>query len=501
MYIKNHFYWFLPGTLHFVIIVKSDITPGFIYHTADQKRRSIMDLFGFLYKIEELNNNYSFLNFRERYIRLYSLIMVAVAITLIMSFHCLDYILELENLKELLFIRSATCMLLFIIGITVYSSAPNRILNKIQVYTGFYILSVFSGFISHYAGIGGSSYWGGLNFMLIFWLTLVPFTYRELILNSIFFVIIYDVIILVLNPGPIHWNKIIEYHYFFSGTIMLGSVVAYLANANAARLYTNQKELETEKAKLTLRNETIEYGIALARKIQSQLIPRPDPTDYIYSLYRPMQEVGGDLYDFVRFKNSDKIGVFISDVSGHGVPAAFITSMIKTTIHQSGRRKENPAELMYYINEVLHNQTAENFITAFYGIFDPAARSILYSNAGHPNPFVITDRGINQLPKGNNTALALFSNEELEFNDKSYHNFEEIIQPDSKILFYTDGLTETCPVNGQAFFEDEMIENILVQSRILPARLFIDRLYSGLISFRGRDSFEDDVCMVCLDVI
>ena len=57
MYIKNHFYWFLPGTLHFVIIVKSDITPGFIYHTADQKRRSIMDLFGFLYKIEELNNN------------------------------------------------------------------------------------------------------------------------------------------------------------------------------------------------------------------------------------------------------------------------------------------------------------------------------------------------------------------------------------------------------------------------------------------------------------
>ncbi|MEI7652004.1 MAG: DUF1501 domain-containing protein, partial [Verrucomicrobiota bacterium] len=83
-----------------------------------------------------------------------------------------------------------------------------------------------------------------------------------------------------------------------------------------------------------------------------------------------MEEVGGDFYDFINFRDSEKIGIFISDVSGHGVPAAFITSMIKTTILQSGERKENPAELLTYINDLLHNQTGGNFITTFYGIFN-----------------------------------------------------------------------------------------------------------------------------------
>ncbi len=260
-------------------------------------------------------------------------------------------------------------------------------------------------------------------------------------------------------------------------------------------------ELEIERNKLRSKNDILEGDIALAKKIQLQLIPEPNPTDYIYSLYKPMHEVGGDLYDFIRFDNSNKIGIFISDVSGHGVPAAFITSMIKTTILQSGNRKENPAELLHYINEVLNNQTAGNFITAFYGIYNPDTKSILYANAGQPQPYIITESHVDQLPKGKSTFLALFSNSLISEFGKSYQNFEETLPANSKLLLYTDGLTEACPIDSNVFFEDDIMMEVFMKNRNLTSKLFINKLYDSLIAFRGDDSFEDDVCLVCLDVI
>ena len=241
--------------------------------------------------------------------------------------------------------------------------------------------------------------------------------------------------------------------------------------------------------------------INLAKKIQDQLIPSTAPADYIYSLYKPMESVGGDFYDFIRFDNSDNIGIFISDVSGHGLPAAFITSMLKTTILQSGSRKDNPAELLNYINNVLYGQTAGNFITAFYGIYNPAEKTIRYANAGHPQPYLITDENIFQLQKGTSTAIALFPHSLLSESGKTYVNFEKKLQSNSKLLFFTDGLTETTPVNNYklSFDSADMIE-FFIENRMHPCRMFIEGLYRKLVKHRRSDSFEDDICLICIDV-
>ncbi len=259
-------------------------------------------------------------------------------------------------------------------------------------------------------------------------------------------------------------------------------------------------ELESERYLLSEKNKIIENDIFLAKTIQQGLIPRYSPVSYISSFYKPMAVVGGDFYDFIKFRESNKIGIFISDVSGHGVPAAFITSMLKTTILQSGNRKENPAELLSYINEVLQDQTAGNFITAFYGIFDPEKKTLLYANAGHPVPYIITDDVITQLPKGGSTALAFFTNSFLEESNKAYRNFEEILPESSKLFLYTDGLTEACHIDNNIFFEDESMLEIFNENKNLSPQLFIENLFKGLITFRGDDSFEDDVCLVCIDV-
>ncbi len=259
-------------------------------------------------------------------------------------------------------------------------------------------------------------------------------------------------------------------------------------------------ELESERYLLSEKNKIIENDIYLARTIQQGLIPRHSHVNFISSFYKPMTQVGGDFYDFIKFRDSNKIGIFISDVSGHGISAAFITSMIKTTILQSGNRKENPAELLTYINEVLYEQTAGNFITAFYGIYDSEKKSLHYANAGHPQPYIITDKEITQLPKGGNTALAIYTNSFLAEKNKSYLNFDVILPSDSKLFLFTDGFTEACPVNSGIMFEDESMLDVFIKNKKHSSQLFVDNLFKSLIAFRGDDTFEDDVCLICLDI-
>ncbi|HQP48867.1 MAG TPA: 7TM diverse intracellular signaling domain-containing protein [Spirochaetota bacterium] len=259
-------------------------------------------------------------------------------------------------------------------------------------------------------------------------------------------------------------------------------------------------ELEIERNKLHRRNKIMENEIALARKIQESLIPEGNPAAYISSMYKPMEEVGGDFYDFIKLDDSDRIGIFLSDVSGHGVHAAFITSMIKTILLQAGDRIYDPAGLLLYMNEVLQGQTAGNFVTAFYGIFNPDDSSLYYSNAGHNQPYIITPECVSQLQGGKNTAIAMFPNNMLSKANKKFLNFQEQVPSGSKLLLYTDGLVEARPVGEDIFFEYANMEDVFRAHAGVHCSDFLDILMQELTSFRKSDSFEDDICLICMDV-
>jgi len=262
----------------------------------------------------------------------------------------------------------------------------------------------------------------------------------------------------------------------------------------------NEEKLQNSNKLLQAQSNEIQFQITHARKIQEHLLPQKDPYEYIYSFYKPMDNVGGDFYDYIHFRNSKKIGIFISDVSGHGVHAAFITSMIKTTIHQSGLHKNDPAKLLYYLNDILDDLTAGNFITAFYGIYDPLSREFLYSNAGHSHPYIISDKSVYQLNCPGSPAIAMFSNNTLYKANKQFENFEEILPANSKLLLYTDGLVESCPIDDDTFFEDANMEKIFLQYSNNKCNIFINNLMKELYIFRKSDKFEDDICLICLDV-
>ncbi|MFC1669537.1 PP2C family protein-serine/threonine phosphatase [Spirochaetota bacterium] len=260
------------------------------------------------------------------------------------------------------------------------------------------------------------------------------------------------------------------------------------------------KELQVERNKLHERNIVMETEIALARKIQEKLIPEKNPAPYISFVYAPMEKVGGDFYDFIEFEDSKNIGIFLSDVSGHGVPAAFITSMIKTILLQSGSRLHDPAGLFQYMNQVLQSQTAGNFVTAFYCIYNPVDRSITYSNAGHNQPYIITRDGVKQLQGGRNTAIAMFPNDMQDRLNLRYENYTEILPVGSKLLLNTDGLEEAQPIDSDMFFQYAYMKKFFIKHSNIPCDMFLHKLMKELIVFRKSENFEDDICMICMDI-
>ena len=172
--------------------------------------------------------------------------------------------------------------------------------------------------------------------------------------------------------------------------ILLNEFAVILQNAylveNLEKIIDERNlELVTERNELKVKNEAIEAQLDLARKIQMKLVPSSVPDKRIAFFYKPMEKVGGDFFDFIKLPSPDKIGLFISDVSGHGVPAALITSMLKGAILQRDDLLEDPASLLMNLNEFLISQSGGNFVTALYGIYNFSDRTFSYANAGH-NP-------------------------------------------------------------------------------------------------------------------
>jgi len=261
--------------------------------------------------------------------------------------------------------------------------------------------------------------------------------------------------------------------------------------------------LEKEKDLLKIRNQIMEDDLDMARNIQKCFIPDKSPVPYISFKYKPMEKVGGDFFDFIMVADSDWIGIFISDVSGHGVQAALITAMIKSSISQIFPYINNPSRVMELLNDILINNTAGNFVTAFYGCYKPETREFIYSNAGHNYPYIINNDAIEYLNINSKAIpLAILNNNELK---TVYSNETSILKKGSKLILYTDGFTETVNFNylnnlrGNDFEEERLLTSFRTHFN-RPAEFFLEGIYQDLVAFRGSDDFEDDVCIICVDV-
>jgi serine phosphatase RsbU (regulator of sigma subunit) len=373
---------------------------------------------------------------------------------------------------------------------------------------GRYLLFLIGAYLVIAAGIitgltkANPAYLGGYLFVIMT-LIIGPLkkrhTWSVLLISLISFFVI----------GILQGMKIDDFHTAYgirdlAFTSLTAAVFIYILDRIRYRTFLQSKALDEERSKLKLRNSLIEKELNMARAIQQRLIPSRSPNNKIATLYKPMDMVGGDFYDFIYFRNSKKIGIFVSDVSGHGIPAAFITSMVKSMILQAGELRSDPAGLMMYLNDFLSNQTENNFISAFYGIYDPENHDFIYCNAGHNLPFIIDNGNISNLKCPHRSIpLSVLDNETMNKVGKAYQNSSIRLKSPTKLILYTDGLVETISLHSQnsiADFEKQVIKSAFKRLYKLSCNDFVNELFEELVKFRGSASFDDDVCLICMDI-
>lgn len=236
--------------------------------------------------------------------------------------------------------------------------------------------------------------------------------------------------------------------------------------------------------------------LGIARKILHSILPEKAPEIpgmRIICSYRSTEEVGGDFYDF-HHTGEAKFGVLIADVSGHGLPAALISSMLKIAFSGESAAAEAPERLLRNMNRLLLGKCDERFITAGYAFVDVAARELRYASAGHP-PMLVWKKKERQLLTVKPPGQLLGVLPEVTCTVAAL-----ALEPGDRILLHTDGLTECPDPNGEPFGE-ERVAVALQESAALSGEQLTDALYAALTAWSGGClHFEDDVALIIMEL-
>jgi phosphoserine phosphatase RsbU/P len=236
--------------------------------------------------------------------------------------------------------------------------------------------------------------------------------------------------------------------------------------------------------------QAIEHEMRVVADIQRSLLPRELPAVPRLELgahYQTSRWAGGDYYDFFPLPDG-RWGILIADVSGHGTPAAVMMAITHSLAHSLPGNPEPPGLLLGHVNRHLSQRYGagnEGFVTAFYGIFDPAALTLTYACAGHNPPLLrrCGQQTVTALDEIGGPPLGLF--EAIEYDQTTL-----TLRPDDTLAFYTDGITEAMDPAG-AQFGIQRLDAILGRCD-LDAPGIVRAVIEGVDAFTGGHPPEDD---------
>ncbi len=260
-----------------------------------------------------------------------------------------------------------------------------------------------------------------------------------------------------------------------------------------ATIYQGLERLVQERTLIIEeQKKELERQIELAGQIQSALLPREIPQIREMSIayrYLPMMDIGGDFLDIKHSEEHNGIAFFICDVSGHGVAAALIASMVKMSLANWHYTLNRPSETLTLLYRLLAEKIGRNFITASICYVDFATSKLTYSKAGHL-PLIIarTDGSIDILnPRGR------------VINDIMQPNYQEeetTLKKGDKIVLYTDGIIEAYTPERTLFGEEMLLNMIRLNHQATPDTL-CDSILKAVTQFTGlSNSFDDDITIL-----
>jgi phosphoserine phosphatase RsbU/P len=212
----------------------------------------------------------------------------------------------------------------------------------------------------------------------------------------------------------------------------------------------NARRFQSERAE----RETMSREAQEARAMQQALLPKSSPyiPGFVISgLTVPAGAVGGDWYDFIPFPDG-RWGLVLADVSGKGTAAALLMSATRGMLRSLAEACCTPGEVLTKLNSLLvEDFPAGKFVTLVYAVLDPASRTLIFANAGHLHPLFIDGSGAQFLDTERGVPLGISCGD--------YSETEVHLSEGSRLVFYSDGITEAVDGDEQEYGLERLAEH------------------------------------------
>jgi len=252
--------------------------------------------------------------------------------------------------------------------------------------------------------------------------------------------------------------------------------------------------------KLKERNEEMLEELNMARTVQLNMIPKANDFPQREELnfgyqYSSMDEVGGDLYDVMRI-DKNAYGFLIADVSGHGVPAALITSMAKVSFNSNSVLDKSTADICENVNEELYSLIGNlsYFLTAYYCVINLETGVFEFTNAGH-HPAILMPSNNRNIEKLDTEGFLIGA-----FNNITFGSEKRILNEGDRILLFTDGIVEA-KNDDESLYGYDRLTSFIYNNYDKEPKTFVDDLVKDVENFCGKRPPDDDRAILFIEFI
>lgn len=248
-----------------------------------------------------------------------------------------------------------------------------------------------------------------------------------------------------------------------------------------------------------LRQQRLHQELAMAREIQQGYLPHaldgfPDASFEIHGEVFPARQVAGDLYDFMK-AHDNRLGFYIGDVSGKGMPAALFMVAVHTLCRHLSSLSRHPGATLKQLNTTLSEDNPGGmFVTLIHGLYEPASGEVVLASGGHPPPLLRRADGQVEVLDAPTGRLLGF-----EEGDFAYPETHVQLAAGDMLIFFTDGAVEAHEPGGRTMFGTDRLMDVARRfTADKPLSVCAELVKNAVDSFTAAKELQDDLTMLIL---
>ena len=244
--------------------------------------------------------------------------------------------------------------------------------------------------------------------------------------------------------------------------------------------------------RIARQEQRLEHDFALARELQFRLLPQKRPilkNAEVAARFSPARQIGGDLYDFLKYSGHGNIGIAVGDVSGKGAPAAIYAALVSGILRSHSAEEPSAAGMLEAINLSLAERPIDGqYVSMIYAIWDDVQRRLQVANSGLPRPLHLRDGKFEEI-QVTGLPIGLFSS-------ASYEESNLRAKPGDVFLFLSDGITDATSSKGNMFGRGRL-EKVVLKNASRSADEIAQSIFSAVSDHaKGVDAFDDQTIVV-----